>query len=298
MHLINLILKTIPLFLLFNCNSVKKEDSLSLEDRAKLNKLKSEIILGRNISSRLLNFYGMNDDKKLNKYINMIGLHLVSHLENNDRNYKFSVLDTDEISGFAAPGGYIMITNGAIKFAKDESEIAGILAHEIIHVDQGHLFTTITDTTNDIKYKKDRLNKLPNHIKKRVRVSPKEASKFAEYITRFTSSKAIVTSNLMDSVNISLSLFLVEGIDHKYEFAADEKGTLLAAKAGYDASSLKDFLYRLKNKHKNKKLISDTHPDFDLRIKNIEETLKKNENKINGAKLKNRFKKHKKLLSK
>src|SRR5581483_6278922 len=51
----------------------------------------------------------------------------------------FGVLDKDdEVEAFSGPGGYIFITSGALKKAQDEAEVAGILAHEITHVEKQH----------------------------------------------------------------------------------------------------------------------------------------------------------------
>ena len=48
------------------------------------------------------------------------------------------MLDTDGVNAFAAPGGYIHITRGALGLMANEAELAGVLAHEIIHVTEKH----------------------------------------------------------------------------------------------------------------------------------------------------------------
>ena len=50
----------------------------------------------------------------------------------------FIVLDTDGVNAFAAPGGYVHITRGALALIQDEAELAGVLGHEIIHVTEKH----------------------------------------------------------------------------------------------------------------------------------------------------------------
>ena len=53
--------------------------------------------------------------------------------------WTFIVLDTDGVNAFAAPGGYIHITRGALALMTNEAELGGVLAHEIIHVtEQAH----------------------------------------------------------------------------------------------------------------------------------------------------------------
>ena len=46
------------------------------------------------------------------------------------------MLDTDGVNAFAAPGGFIHITRGALGLMSNEAELAGVLAHEIEHVDR------------------------------------------------------------------------------------------------------------------------------------------------------------------
>ena len=48
------------------------------------------------------------------------------------------MLDTDGVNAFAAPGGYVHITRGALALIKSEAELAGVLGHEIIHVTEKH----------------------------------------------------------------------------------------------------------------------------------------------------------------
>ena len=57
--------------------------------------------------------------------------------------WKFIVLDTDAVNAFAAPGGFVHITKGALANLKNESELAGVLGHEIIHVTDRHTIRAI-----------------------------------------------------------------------------------------------------------------------------------------------------------
>jgi predicted Zn-dependent protease len=53
------------------------------------------------------------------------------------------VLDTDGVNAFAAPGGYVHITRGALALIKSEAELAGVLGHEIAHVTEKHTVNAI-----------------------------------------------------------------------------------------------------------------------------------------------------------
>jgi predicted Zn-dependent protease len=48
--------------------------------------------------------------------------------------WRFDVIDSNDINAFAAPGGYVFVTKGLYRLPHDESELAGVLAHEVSHV--------------------------------------------------------------------------------------------------------------------------------------------------------------------
>ncbi|HVO04149.1 MAG TPA: M48 family metalloprotease [Candidatus Cybelea sp.] len=74
----------------------------------------------------------------LNAYVNQIGQYVASKAERKDVQYTFTVLDTEEINAFALPGGYVYITRGLVTLANNEAEIAGVLGHEIGHINARH----------------------------------------------------------------------------------------------------------------------------------------------------------------
>lgn len=57
--------------------------------------------------------------------------------------YKVEIINSDVINAFAAPGGYIYVYRGLIKYLESEAELAAILAHEIAHIDKRHAVQTI-----------------------------------------------------------------------------------------------------------------------------------------------------------
>lgn len=83
--------------------------------------------------------FGLYDNKKVVDYVNNVGKKIAKKVSKRPGiDYQFYVLDTPEINAFATPGGFIFITKGAIKIMSDESELAGVLSHEIAHVEEGH----------------------------------------------------------------------------------------------------------------------------------------------------------------
>ncbi|AWK87821.1 peptidase [Azospirillum thermophilum] len=86
----------------------------------------------------LAQFGGAVKDRRLQAYVEGIGRRLAATTERANEPWTFTVLDSDVINAFALPGGYVYITRGLIALAKDEAEVAGVLAHEIGHVTAHH----------------------------------------------------------------------------------------------------------------------------------------------------------------
>src|SRR5262249_4964905 len=76
-------------------------------------------------------------DPVINEYVNRIGQNLS---RNSDTKLPFTIkiLDVEEPNAFALPGGYMFVNAGTILLADDESELAGVMAHEIAHVAACH----------------------------------------------------------------------------------------------------------------------------------------------------------------
>ena len=78
-------------------------------------------------------------DPELNTYIQSLGTRLVTAGLDSSFNYTFVLVQDPAINAFAAPGGVIAFHSGLLTEAQSESELAGVAAHEIAHVDQRHL---------------------------------------------------------------------------------------------------------------------------------------------------------------
>ena len=82
--------------------------------------------------------HGLIDDEKQVYYVNLVGQTLAQFAKR-PLPYRFGVLDTPIVWACAMPGGYVFITRGALERIDDEAELAGVLAHEIAHIDGRHL---------------------------------------------------------------------------------------------------------------------------------------------------------------
>ncbi|MEO8809169.1 MAG: M48 family metalloprotease [Rhodanobacter sp.] len=79
------------------------------------------------------------DDPLLDDYINDLGHRLAASSDKPKDHFAFFIVKDPEINAFAAPGGYIAVNSGLITITRDESELAGVIAHEIGHITQNHL---------------------------------------------------------------------------------------------------------------------------------------------------------------
>lgn len=96
-----------------------------------------EVQLGQQYAAQINQELPIVDDAAVNRYVNTLGDQLARQ---GDRNigYRFYVVNTDVVNAFAVPGGYIYVNRGLIEKAANVSELAGVLAHEIGHVEGRH----------------------------------------------------------------------------------------------------------------------------------------------------------------
>jgi beta-barrel assembly-enhancing protease len=99
--------------------------------------LEKEIALGKSLAQDVERQVKLINDPEITEYVNRVGQNLV---KNSDAKVPFTikVIDSDEINAFALPGGFFYVNTGLITAADEESEIAGVMAHEIAHVAARH----------------------------------------------------------------------------------------------------------------------------------------------------------------
>jgi predicted Zn-dependent protease len=82
----------------------------------------------------------INQDAEIQQYIQTIGEKLTINSDSPGNPFHFFVVMEKDINAFAGPGGYIGVNSGLILITEAESELASVLAHEIAHVTQRHLY--------------------------------------------------------------------------------------------------------------------------------------------------------------
>jgi len=95
--------------------------------------------IGRSIYRSLVDTDRVISDPEIQEYVQDVGLKLASQAQDGDYRFTFFVVNDPAINAFALPGGYVGVHSGLILATESESELAGVLAHEISHVTQRHI---------------------------------------------------------------------------------------------------------------------------------------------------------------
>jgi beta-barrel assembly-enhancing protease len=103
---------------------------LSLEDEYQIGRM---IVRGLRDQDQIL------EDPEVAEYIRSVGSRLSSQANEGSRRFNFFVVKENTINAFALPGGFIGVNSGLLLQTKNESELAGVIAHEVAHVTQRHI---------------------------------------------------------------------------------------------------------------------------------------------------------------
>ena len=191
--------------------------------------------MGAQISARLREKYGVVQSAPVHKYVSLVGRVLAASSTRPNLAWTFIVLDTDGVNAFAAPGGYIHITRGALALIQNEAELAGVLGHEIVHVTAKH-------TINAIKKAK----------------------------VQGAAAEAVTRSDVLEyMINRAYENLLENQYDRGDENGSDQAGIRMANTTGYVPSGLGGFLTRLSARNKDLKEPSGvfaSHPETKSRV--------------------------------
>ncbi len=82
---------------------------------------------------------GVHQDLELQDYVQRVGEKLAAVSERPELEWKFTIVDTDDVNAFATMGGYVYISRGILPYFQNEAELAAVLGHEIGHIAAEHL---------------------------------------------------------------------------------------------------------------------------------------------------------------
>lgn len=208
--------------------------------------VEDELRLGRQVAGNLLGVAPLVRDERLQAYVNLVGRWIALHSDRPDLKWTFGVIESKDINAFAAPGGYIFITRGLYARLRDESELAGVLAHEIAHVQERHHLKVVQKS---------------QAVDLGARLLRQRAGEAGSTVQRLIGSGAEI---------------MARGLDKDAEFEADRVGVVLAARAGYDPWGLPSVLQSLATvsaKDSAVGLLFKTHPHPDERLLRLSESI-------------------------
>ena len=97
-----------------------------------------EIAIGRQGDAEIRREMGVYADGELQRYVSGIGERIAGVSHRPTLPWTFTIVDDPAVNAFALPGGYIYVTRGLLSHLGDESELAGVLGHEVAHVTARH----------------------------------------------------------------------------------------------------------------------------------------------------------------
>ena len=170
----------------------------------------------------------LNEDPLISAYFEDMGYRLASNSDRPDKSFTFVVLDQPVVNAFAAPGGVIALYSGLILTADDENEVAGVLAHEIAHITQQHLYRAMES--------------------QQAMTIPIALAMLALVLVAGGSPEAIQTAVLGgQAAAMQAQIFFTR----QNEYEADRIGISTLSRAGYNPAGMSEFFEKMGRKSRS-----------------------------------------------
>lgn len=218
-----------------------------------------EVELGETISFRIRARYGVAQDPGATRYLSLVGLTVAARSGRAELPWHWIILDSSSVNAFAAPGGFVHITRGALAVMTSEAELADVLAHEVAHVTRKHTLKGVQKSMG---------------------------MELAQNQAELTAG-----SDLFNAVADQATKAVLAGFSQSEELEADEVGLEIASRVGYQPKGLPRFLETLNALNVNstsKAGLFRSHPDTEERIKKANRQIAK-EGLDKGVWLEERF---------
>ena len=219
-----------------------------------------EIGLGDALTASFLGASPLHPDANMQRYVNRVGRWIAMHSSRPDLPWTFSVIDTETINAFAMPGGSVIVSSGLIKRLGSESELAGVLAHEIAHVVRKHQLKAIQSSMQADFWKSVGTSVAADKVKIGGGAVGSAVGNMAK-------------PYILDAAgNLIKDGFFLRPLDRGLESEADHLGVVLATRSGYDPYGLVAALQMLAEYKggADEASVFSTHPSATDRIADLE----------------------------
>lgn len=211
--------------------------------------LDDEKKLGKEFYDELEKHQAILHDQRVTAYVATVGNKILANSQRLPYDYRFSVIKSQAVNAFATPGGYVYINQGLLTLVESESELAGVLAHEIAHINARHIADAIEKS-------------------KKLSIATLAAILAGAFLGGGADLGVAVTAFSIAGLQ-SMSL----KYSREHEEAADRLGMAYLVSAGYDAKSMLDFLKIMRRYEYYSNTIPSyflTHPGTDERIRYLD----------------------------
>jgi len=204
----------------------------------------TEMTLGSQVATSLEMIYGVDRNPVFQERLLRVGARIAAVSDRKDLDYKFRILNRNDVNAFAVPGGWIYVTSGMMNFLRSDSELAAVLGHEMGHQTCRHSVRAL-----------------------------ERALAIGSFLNR---SKARVIKDNKTAWQI-VNIFSSLRFSRKDEFEADRVGLNFMTLAGYDARRMVGFFERMGEAHGGDapRIVTyfQTHPSTSERVARIKDLI-------------------------
>lgn len=195
-----------------------------------------EVQLGQRINQQLVTReFRLSRNASINNYVKEIGERLMPSSERPNLPYSFQVVQDDSINAFATMGGFTYVTTGLIRAADNEAELAGVIGHEMGHIDGRHAVNQMRQAA----------------------------------LTRGVAGALGVRQDALVGIGVDLALRLPNS--RADEFDADRRGFRIMGGAGYDQQGSVTFMQKLASRGRSAPNFLSTHPAASDRVRVLQD---------------------------
>ncbi len=213
--------------------------------------VQDDVKLGQQAAAEVEQQMPILNDSQATNYVQDVGRRLVNAIPSQYRHsefrYQFKVVNASDINAFALPGGYMYVNRGMIEAARNEGEMAGVMAHELSHVALRHGTAQATKQSNPT----NQLPAIGGAILGAIFGGP--------------------IGSIAQTAGQIGSTFLLTKYSREYETQADILGAQIMAQAGYDPRDLANMFKTIERQSggsRGPEFLS-SHPNPENRYENI-----------------------------